>query len=125
MRKLMPKILMLTVTVLIAISTIIMALPSQAKDGVVMVYASWSVISRDLRPIAATTSQAFGFPYEEYDVDDAGTADSLKNYNIAHPNITPYIAIVRNGNVVFSRSYENSTPELLKQDLASALGNFK
>lgn len=124
MNKLFSKVLIVAVMAFLLMMTNILASQAQQKDAVIVVYASWSVVSRDLRPVASSVAQAYKFPYEEYDVDALDTGTTLGNLNISIPTQTPYVVVIKDGNVVFKKAYPNSTPDLLKQDLTEILSNF-
>jgi thiol-disulfide isomerase/thioredoxin len=102
-----------------------LATTAQEKDSVVVVYASWSVVSRDLRPVAKQIATDFQFPYMEYDVDASSTQNDLRDLQLNVPTHTPFVVVLKNGNVVFKKAYPNSTPDLLKQDLSGVLAQYK
>lgn len=117
-------------TTLIAIISVLilfssnLALKAEQKNAVIVVYASWSVVSRDLRPVAETIAKDFKFPYVEYDVDGSNTHNVLGSLNVSIPAQTPYVMVVRNGKIVFQKAYPNSTPDLLKKDLSNELAKY-
>lgn len=112
--------------IIISFSFLTFNIPTvQAADNeqVILVYASWSAVSRDLRPVASSIARSFNVPYTEYDIDSDKTHESLQNMNLNIPDETPFIAVIKNGRVVFKKVYPSSTPDILKQDLNKALSN--
>ena len=97
----------------------------QAADNkqVILVYASWSSVSRDLRPIASSIAHSFNVSYTEYDIDSDTTHERLQNMNLNIPDETPFIVVIKNGKTIFKKAYPNSTPDLLKEDLNKVLSN--
>lgn len=93
------------------------------KNSVIMVYNSWSVVSRDLKPVASTIASQLGVEYKEFDLDSPNTPKDLRLLNLGIPTQTPYVVVMKNGNIVFKKAYPSSTPDLLRTDLNSALGN--
>jgi hypothetical protein len=95
------------------------------KDAVLVVYASWSVVSRDLRPVAKSVAKDFEFPYVEYDIDNSNTQSSLRDLRLSVPTQTPYVVVLKDGSIVFKKAYPNSTPDLLKKDLTGILAGYR
>ncbi|MEW5819170.1 MAG: thioredoxin family protein [Cyanobacteriota bacterium] len=91
---------------------------------VIMVYASWSVVSRQLRPVADEITKALNFTYIELDVDSANTPAKLREYGLSIPQEIPYVAIIKNGKVVFQKTYPNANADMLKEDLTEELSNY-
>lgn len=95
-----------------------------AKDAVIVVYASWSVVCRDLRPVAQQVSQALKFNYIEYDIDDNNTQTKLAKMDLNTPEETPYVIVVKSGKVVFKKAYPNATPDMLREQLTDELSKY-
>lgn len=91
---------------------------------VVMVYASWSVVSRDLRPVAKQIADVHKFPYVELDVDNDNTSAVLSKLGLQMPSETPYVAVIKNGKIIFTRTYPNATPKSLQDDLTDLLSQY-
>ena len=94
------------------------------ETEVVMVYASWSVVSRDLRPVAKQIAEIHKFPYVELDVDNDKTSAALTKLGLQMPSETPYVAVLKNGKIIFTRSYPNATPKSLQDDLTDLLSQY-
>lgn len=94
------------------------------QTEVVMVYASWSVVSRDLRPVAKEIAEVHKFPYVELDIDNDKTAIILNKLGLQMPSQTPYVAVIRNGKIIFTQAYPNATPKRLQDDLTNLLSQY-
>lgn len=111
-------ITLLTSITFIAIQT------SRGEEGnkVVMIYNSWSVVSRNLRPVVAEVAAKNNYPLLELDIDNPNIHNELLKMKITAPAETPSVAIIKNGSVVFQKDYPDSNPALLKADLSKVLG---
>ena len=113
-------VLKIFIITIIALSMLLLGFEtSQAADKkkIMFIYASWSVVCRDLRPVAANVAASLNVPYEEYDIDSQNTHDLLQKLNIQIPTDTPNVLIFNADKVVFNKTYNNSTPDILRKDL--------
>ncbi|MGD9581655.1 MAG: thioredoxin family protein [Vampirovibrionia bacterium] len=94
------------------------------KTEVVMVYASWSVVSRELRPIAKQIAEAHKFPYLELDIDNDKTSSVLEKLGVQVPSQTPYVVVIKNGKIIFTQAYPNATTKRLQDDLTDLLSKY-
>lgn len=98
--------------------------PANGKTEVVMVYASWSVVSRDLRPVAKEIAEVHKFPYVELDIDNSKTSGVLEKLGLQMPSQTPFVAVIKNGKIIFTQAYPNATPKRLEDDLTDLLSQY-
>lgn len=91
---------------------------------IICVYASWSVTTRDVLPAVENIAGSFKIPLKELDIDSAETATELEKFNLSTPDRTPYVAVIRQGKVVFQKAYPNGTPDQVKKDLSNLITTF-
>lgn len=97
---------------------------SGPNASIVYVYASWSVTSRELKPVVEEIAAAYKLPLKEFDIDSASVTAGLAKHNITVPARTPFVAVIKQGKVVFKKAYPNGQAEQLKEDLTNLLANF-
>ncbi len=127
MHKFIAQFLLVTIVCFALILTASIPVDAQqgkAKNAIIVVYASWSAVCRDIRPVAQEIATTYKFSYIEYDIDSPKVQERLRSLNKDVPSEIPYVIVVRNGKVVFSKAYPNSTPTLFKENMTDAIAKY-